>query len=125
METKLVCMALKIPLIEDVLLGKDRQRAFKFFMQDLTKFRKENRSEFLKDFKIIYAKKEVIIYEIGSLVVVVNLASNPIYIDNVVQPSIDEENKIFGEGRAVSTDLGTIVDKNSYLVFKKEKVIIL
>lgn len=91
------------------------------FMQDLTKFRKENRSEFLKDFKIIYAKKEVIIYEIGSLVVVVNLASNPIYIDNVVQPSIDEENKIFGEGRAVSTDLGTIVDKNSYLVFKKER----
>lgn len=91
------------------------------FMQDLTKFRKENRSEFLKDFKIIYAKKEAIIYEIGSLVVVVNLASNPIYIDNVVQPSIDEENKIFGEGRAVSTDLGTIVDKNSYLVFKKER----
>lgn len=51
---------------------------------------------------------------------------NPIYIDNVVQPSIDEENKIFGEEvRAVSTDLGTIVDKSAYLVFKKRKVIIL
>ena len=78
----------------------------------LSKFRNDNKQDFITNFELIYTNKKCVAYKRNSILCIINLDSKAHFIENYCGE------KIFGNNDIYSTPYGTVIAPNSYIAIK-------
>ena len=79
---------------------------------ELSKFRNENKNDFITNFEFIYTNEKCVAYKRNNILCIINLDSKAHFIEDY------SGEKIFGNNEIYPTPFGTVVAPNSYVAIK-------
>ena len=78
----------------------------------MSKFRNENKKDFITNFEFIYTNEKCVAYKRNNILCIINLDSTAHFIENYCG------DKLFGNTEIYSTPFGTVVPPHSYIAIK-------
>ena len=79
---------------------------------NLSKFRNENKKDFITNFEFIYTNEKCVAYKRNNILCIINLDSKAHFIEKYCG------DKLFGNNEIYSTPFGTVVPPHSYIAIK-------